>query len=217
MQAEASPATKPKDSRSVCLLQLICMNDSSQLKLAWRTFARSNSSFFQRWQPEHGGADPLPSAPGSRCQGCRTHPGPHAASAWGKTIWTILQRLLKYDLCCHRLAALCHWTRTSWYAASKTTSNAVWSRCSSGAMDPHPSEMQTDAKMTKKNEWNLTVYNIFVTQSITMIHLWNECDKVRWKLMLVLYAAFMDMQKCQNVKVVRVVKVKLFTCYDDTV
>lgn len=35
--------------------------------------------------------------------------------------------------------------------------------------------------------------------------------------MLVLYAAFMDMQKCQNVKVVRVVKVKLFTCYDDTV
>ena len=116
-----------------------------------------------------------------------------------------------------RLAALCHWTRTSWYAASRTTSNAAWSRCSSGATDPRPSETETDAKTTKKNEWNLTVYNYFVTQSITMIHLWNECDKVRWKLMLVLYAAFMDMQKCQNVKVVRVVKVKLFTCYDDTV
>ena len=29
MQAEASPATKPKDSRSVCLLQLICMTTLS--------------------------------------------------------------------------------------------------------------------------------------------------------------------------------------------
>ena len=49
-----------------------------------------------------------------------------------------------------RLAASCPSTRTSWSAASRTTCNAVWSRCCSGAMDHLPFEKcKSDAKRPK--------------------------------------------------------------------